>query len=367
MWDPKRIADPAWFLDRADERKRLRALIERRDDVLIYGQRRLGKTSLIRRVAEDLPEIAFLLVDCNFADTEEELSRYVLDRLRSTRLARARQFVRWVRAAVERLEIGVELRGDSVAPFVRAGSPRSQPLDDTLEFVTRISRAAKTQIVLVFDEFQNVMEGSHSIIAKLRDHAQRQRDVTYLVAGSQPSVLLSLTRHRSPFWRQLTEFRVGRIDVDSAVADVARLTRAVIPDESRAELKAVTAGNTQRLVEILAAAWGGRRRFALLEIRKATEVVAGRHEASFERILGQLTAIQRRVAIALATDRPAHPTGAAFLKRAGVGPASRIQKAMAGLRAAEVLDEEGDFVDPLLAWWIRRGTAGETPDALRGP
>jgi hypothetical protein len=358
MWDPKRIADPAWFLDRAKERRALRDFIERRDNVLVYGLRRLGKTSLIRRVQEDLPRTAFLLIDCNFADTEEELSRFILDQLRQSRIARARQFLDVARRAAHDLEIGVEVRGAAVYATLRRGAPGTRPLEDTLEFTTRVAAASKTHVVIVLDEFQNIMADSRTSVAKLRDHAQRQDKVSYVVAGSQPTVLLNLVRHKSPFWRQLTEFRVGPIDVPAALKDVARLTKARVPPAAQQTIAAITRGNTQRLAEILEACWSRRKRFQAEDVEEAALIVAGRHEASFERILSQLTRTQRRVLLALARDEPEHPTGSAFINRNDLGAPTTVQRAMGALRASEVLDDEGAFVDPLFSWWIRRQGPG---------
>lgn len=353
MWDAKRIVDPAWFLDRQETRERLRDLVAQRDNILVYGQRRLGKTSLIRRVAADLPDTTFLFVDCNFVDTEEELSRHILAALQGTDLARTRRFLEWARQAMQGLEIGVEVRQESISPFVRRGTPRPRPLEDALQFLTRIAVASRRHVVLVLDEFQTVITDAHDAVAKLRGHAQGQRDVSYLVAGSRPSILLGLTRHKSPFWRQLTEFHVGPIDVGAALDDVERLTGEAVPEETRAHLSEATQGNTQRLAELLDILWRGGS-FDPGAVDAAMDVLLDRHKAGFERILGQLTAYQRRLAIAVAVARPRHLTGSGFVQDHGLRSASHVQRGLQGLQREEILDDEDRFIDPAFATWLRR-------------
>lgn len=357
MWDPKRFAAPQWFLDRERERLRLAELIRDRDNVLVYGLRRLGKSSLIRKVASELGDHHFLIVNCQFVDSEAKLSTLLLDAIRETKLARARQFLDWARHAAKDLEVGVEVRGDSVTPVLRVGAPRPRPLEDTLEFVTRVARAAKARFVIVLDEFQSLM-ATNTTTAKLREHAQSQNHASYVLSGSQPSVLLNLTRHKNPFWRQLTELPVGPIDVGAACKDVARLAKSPVPEESRQLLESVTRGNTQRLAEVLEASWNRFGQFGPDAVNQAMRVVVGRHAAGFERIVAQLTPYQRQVVEALAKGEPEHPTGATFVNQFRLRGPAYVHKAMEALRRLEILDDAGGFVDPLFAWWVKHGGSG---------
>lgn len=351
MWDPKRIADPRFFLDRHAELDALRQRIEKRDNLLVYGQRRLGKTSLLRRVAQDA-RATFLFVECNFCDSEESLGQQVLAAVRGTGLARRKQFLDWAREAANGLEIGIEVTETTVIPFLRRGTSRPRPLEDVLEFATRIARVSGQPLVLVLDEFQAVITDFPEAIAKLRAHAQSQDEVSYVLAGSRPTILLGLTRHKNPFWRQLTEFPLGPIDVPQALADAQRLLGHPIPQAAQQRMADFTKGNTQRLAELLEIL--GQAPFTAEAVEDAIVVLLGRHSASFERMLGQLTGPQRRLCIALAIHRPAHPTGARFVQEAGLGTPSHVQRSLAALERHEILDDERRFVDPAFAAWLAR-------------
>lgn len=352
MADPKRIVAPQDFLDRKDERVQLKSLVKRKENILVYGPRRFGKTSLIARVAQDLPSTTFLNVDCTFATSVDGLSQQILRAIADSGLARLERFGEWAKESARRLEVVVEF-GDGILINLRRGSVQAKPLEDALEFTTRIAKASRRHVVLVLDEFQVVMLTMPDAVPKLRGHAQSQDDVSYLVCGSQASVLLGLTKHKNPFWRQLTEFPLGPIDVDQAMDDWARKVGQQVPLAARQLLLSVTRGNTQRLVGIVEEARRSGKGYGVASIESAIERELVTHGRGFERILGDLTPYQKRVAIALAVGRPKSVFGSKFLTHFELRGASSARKATQALLHAEILDEDNAFVDPLFAHWIR--------------
>ncbi len=352
MLDSQRIVPAGEFLDRKLERADLLGLVRARHNVLLYGPRRLGKTSLIHRVAGDWKEATFLFVDCNFVTAEDDLSHQVLRAISGSGLGRMRRFGDWAKQAAQGLEIAVTF-GDTITFAVRRGTARIRPLEDALEFTTRIARAAKRPVVLVLDEFQHVMKSLPDAIAKLRDHAQTQRDVSYVVSGSQQSILVGLTRHKNPFWRQLTEVALGPIDVDQVVKDWERKTGKPIAPGAVEVLRDVSRGTTQRLVEILAEAEARSTGYSEAGIRSAVAFVLARGNGGFERILGSCTPYQKRLLIAIAVDEPKHPTSNAFIERHTLKGASNIQRGLDSLRRDEILEADNRFADPLFARWLK--------------
>ncbi len=352
MPDSKRIVAPHDFLDRKEERVRLKALVKRKENLLVYGPRRFGKTSLIARIEHDLPSTTFLNVDCTFATSVDGLSQQILRAIADSGLAKLERFGAWAKESARRLEVGVEF-GDGVRINLRRGSAQAKPLEDALEFATRIAKASGRHVVLVLDEFQVVMLSMPDAVPKLRGHAQSQSDVSYLVCGSQASVLLGLTKHKNPFWRQLTEFPLGPIDVDHAMDDWAKKVGQEVPPPARQLLTRVTRGNTQRLVGIVEEARRGGKGYGIASIESAIQRELVTHGRGFERILGDLTPYQKTVAIALAIAQPKSVFGSKFLTHFELRGASSARKATQALFHAEILGEDNAFVDPLFAHWIR--------------
>lgn len=352
-WDSGRIGTKTWFLDRRADRERITNAIQARRNLLVYGPRRLGKTTLLRRVADDLQEPTFLFIDCLFVSDEGELSSAMLRALRGTGIAKGRRFLAWCKEAARGLEVAIEIRDDAVVPILRRGQAAPRPLEDTLVFLTRIAESAARGVVLVLDEFQTVMQADQKTVAKLRSHAQEQSHVSYVIAGSQPGVLLALTRHQNPFWRQLVEIHIGPIAVEEALAGVEKITHVRVPPDARERIEETVGGNTQRLVEILEAAWVQFGRFERSAIDEAIAMLLDRHRNAFERLIGESTPYQRRVLIALARDRPEHLVGTAFIEANQLKSASHVQRALGSHKNNEILDETGRFLDPLFETWIR--------------
>lgn len=244
---------------------------------------------------------------------------------------------------------------------VRRGPDGPEVLSDALEFVTRVARASGVHVVvLVLDEFQSVMEASEAAIGRLRSHAQSQDAVSYVLSGSRAGVLVGLTKRKNPFWRQLTEFPVGPIDLDAALRDVQRLTGMRFTPPARRLIADTVAPSTQRLVELLDILHRRYESSGVESVRDALEVLVGRHADAFGRVFGTLTPYQRRVLVALAVHRPEHPTGASFVQANGLRAASHVQKALAALRREEILTDDHRFEDPLFRLFVVRGAGGRT-------
>lgn len=355
-FDHTRISDPEHFLDRSEDRARLLRLIQEGRNILVYGPRRLGKTSLLRRVSADLGDrYVPVMVECLLATDEATLADAIMRRFKTTRYARLKRFMEDARRAAKGIEVGIEVTADGAVPFVRAGTPPGRSLDDVLEFLTRVAAAGDRRIVLVLDEFQTVMEwGKEPLIAKFRAHAQAQRHVQYIISGSRPSVLRGLTRHRSPFWRQLTEFPVAGLRIDDLEPDLQKRLGWTVGGEARALLDEACGANTQRLMQVLGRLWRDGHTLEPDPIRDAVDACVEENRSEYERVVESLKeGNQKRVLVALAIDPPEHPTGSDFVQRHGLKSGPHVLRAITRLRELEILDEGTAFQDPLMRVYIR--------------
>ncbi|MDP6037291.1 MAG: hypothetical protein QGG64_01955, partial [Candidatus Latescibacteria bacterium] len=68
------VVGEAAFCNREQEQQDLRRAIENGDNLFVYSERRLGKTSLIRLVLEDLPKDQYVSAYVDLWPTDSEIS-----------------------------------------------------------------------------------------------------------------------------------------------------------------------------------------------------------------------------------------------------------------------------------------------------
>src|SRR5215210_9191185 len=154
------------FTDRDDELAELEADVRNGQDVVIFAPRRYGKSSLVWRAAQRLRRRKVLVaqVDLMTAPTPatfaEKLARTIHDDVASP-LLRARERLRVFGDLQVRPTIRVDPQTDAVSFSFHVGE-RPEDIDATierlLELPAQLAAERKRQVVLVLDEFQEVVE-----------------------------------------------------------------------------------------------------------------------------------------------------------------------------------------------------------------
>ncbi len=350
-FDHLRPSDPTAFLDRDEERRRLRDYVDSGRNVLIYGPRRRGKTSLITRVLWDLPdELVGIHVDLLGCIDEQDLAGRVLGAFNATGLAATKRFTKWLQGAVadlEEIEITIGAKGASLR--VRRGQSNRPGLDEAWTFLERCADGLGLRLILALDEFQDVM-GLPDVVSTLRRRAQATRAVQILLSGSAPSTLAWLQDDKaSPFYQQLTTMQIHGLTIHDLRADAEAYLPAPLTDDQADQLAAVTGTNTKRVVQLL------RHFHALQDVEASIEAALWENATDYERILSQVKpGNQRRVLYAMAMDQPVHPTGGDFLIRHRLGVPENVRNALKALRSLEVLGEDNTFLDPLFRFHLQQ-------------
>ena len=227
---------------------------------------------------------------------------------------------------------------------------------------TGVAKRSERRAVVYFDEFQDVL-AVPGLDGLLRSHIQHHRaNVTYVFAGSEPSMLQELFSHRSrPLYGQAHPFRLGRISTEALLEHVARRFRETGKDAGDAgvEIVLLGAGHPQRTILL---AWH------LWEL-SAADTPATRADASaalaatlrarkpeLDAVWRAMTANERRVAIAVAHGLA--PTGARAQRATGIATRSAAQQSLRALLERGDLErsESGEtaLVDPLMAARLRQ-------------
>jgi hypothetical protein len=367
------IAPIAAFVDREAELDRLGRDLLDGQKIFLISPRRYGKSSLIRHALRASARAGALTVEVTVSSYSsyvaflEGFARALLSV--ETRMERSRSWIRDLLAGVHP-EIRYEAGGPLEIAFPHARSARdvSRLAEEVFDLPARVARDRRRRLAVALDEFQAVaaFDGG-SVEHALRAAVQRQREVGYIFAGSEPALMERMLGRSRPFYKAGPVVRLGKIPADRFASFVeSRFSRSGIrPEAGLGQAVVELAGNLPYDVQRLAhEAWddaraAGRRRIGLEGLHETLRRLLGEQDTLFETLWLRLTLPQRAALRAAVIEEGRELLSADIRARHRLGVASTVQAALAALIREDVLTREGDryvVVDSLFREWIARRT-----------
>jgi hypothetical protein len=345
--------------------------VDNGEKLFVYSERRLGKTSLVRAVLDQLPRKQFVAVYVDLwpTDSEASFAAATAQAISQAVASTATKMMETAKSLFTRLVPAMTL-DDEGRPTISFGTttPRKADveLDEVLRAPAAIAAREKRRVAVVFDEIQRILEYETDLVErKLRSVIQHQAEVCYLFLGSRKHLVQQMFLDKSrPLYRSAghyplapiaeghwTEFiRQRFLDADKGIDD----------DSIRAVCR-LTQGHpfyTQHLCHALWEQTEPGRKVSRDSIRAAVRVLLDREGFAYTTLWESLTGHQRRFLAGLALEPPGvKPFSSAFTRRHGLRSASNAQRASQALVERDLIDpENGTFVivDRFLRLWIRR-------------
>jgi hypothetical protein len=366
------VVPAAAFVDRVDELDRLVRDLSAAQKVFLISPRRYGKSSLIRRTLAAMARKGAMTVDVtvsSFISYVAFLEGYARALAAAeTEWDRARA---WLRRAIRsaRVEAGPDPRELKVSfPGARTDRHVSELAQEVFALPAHLAAERGRRVVVALDEFQAIAGfNGGSIEHVLRAAVQRQREVGYVFAGSEPSLMERMLGPRRPFYKAGPVMRLEKIPADEFAAFIdARFARAGLrPDEGLGAAIVELAGNLPYDVQRLAhETWDevrarGRRRATLEDLHAALRRLLAEQQTMFEAVWQRLTLSQRAALRAVVIDDGRGILSADARARHRLGGPSTVQAALAALAREDIITRERDrytVVDSLLREWVARRT-----------
>jgi hypothetical protein len=365
------------FTDREVELARLVGDLAAGQKVFLISPRRYGKSSLVRQALAALVRRGALTVEVTVSSYSSYLA-FLEGYARAlasveTRWERARN---WLTGAITSTRPEIRYDAESPGPgrfavafpLVHTDRDVSRLANEIYALPGRLAAERKRAIVVALDEFQAI-EGFNggSVEHALRAAAQHQRQVGYVFAGSEPSLMEKMIGPRRPFYKAGPVMRLEKIPADMFAQFLeARFAKSGVRAEPGLGAAIVdVAGNLPYDVQRLAhetwddvRAAGGRR--ATLDSLHATLArLLLEQETMFEAIWQRLTLAQRAVLRAVVLQNGRELLSADTRARHRLGGPSSIQASLSALVKQDLLLKEGTrhvVVDSLLREWVARKT-----------
>lgn len=365
------------FGDRERELAELTRDMRNGQDVVLVAPRRYGKSSLALRAIQQVAADGVLVAYCDLMRTPTKerfaasLAATIVENLDSPvgqLLDRAAALFRGLR-----LRPVIEVDPDDASlSFSFQASRRPEDIDDTIETLLELPGAIgaerRRRVVVVFDEFQEVVKLDAAFPNLMRAVFQTQPEVAHVYLGSKRHVLESIFSDRNePFWRSARRMDLGPIPEP----EFAEFVRARFSETGReldaagaAHLVSITRGHpyaTQELAyftwELVPVGTAG----AGDDVDAALETVLRSEHNNLTRIWELATRNERLVLLALATE-PLSLYAEQTRARFGLPAATFVQRAVRALVREDVVEKDPDgryrIAEPFLAEWVVQQQGG---------
>ena len=354
------------LIGRDGETEQLQRTAEEGNNSRLVAPRRYGKTSLLRRLTDEVRIDGWEAVYVDFfgvvtlADVAQRIDRaYVRDL--------SRPVARWY-DGLRRTLSAVTVGAGPVSAEVKL-SAGTTALQDRLDLPRRVHDKHGRRVLVVFDEFQGVLTAQSDADALIRAEIQHHADVaSYVFAGSHVGMMRELFGdRRRAFYAQARELVLPPLSGDETAAFLTRRFRATGRDVGTAlgPLLDVAAGHPQRTILLAHALWeqtptGGNAdeaAFASGLSGTLSELLS-----EFQGVWSSLPTGQRRVLVQVAENT----AGLYAVGTAGRG--GSVGSALAALvDRGEVMTDPAArtghrVVDPLLGLWLREGRPQGWPE-----
>ncbi|MCK4237163.1 MAG: ATP-binding protein, partial [Candidatus Krumholzibacteria bacterium] len=335
----------------------IKGFIRTGQNVLIQGERRTGKTSLIHEAVRQIRRIRLLYIDLLEIKTIEDLYRRLLRGIMS--LEEKNGFINKLFKSISHLKPTMTIDPATGQPSLSLdASTKLKPdsIEGLLDMIEKISR--KKPIVVVLDEFQDVLnlKEAPETLAILRSKIQFHTGFSYIFAGSIRNRMDEIFNHpRSAFFKSAVTINVGAIDRERfgkfLVNKFSLGKRKINGDTSNRifEIADYVPGDVQQLCGALWETTSKGAGITVDDIPQALNLIYTRESKGYEAMLVHVTGQQLRVLNGLATIGGKAPLSADFLRGVGVTHPSSVKKTLDRLVQTHIIfrhEGEYKFVNP---------------------
>lgn len=196
------------FTDRVKETRRLKMDFENGLNVVLISPRRMGKTSLVKKVQQvvDSSIVHTVYIDIYDCKSEYDFYNKFAESVLKQTSGRMELFLEKTKKFLTRLTPKVSFSQDPTAEYsVSLGiTPKEYTPEEILQLPELIAQQIGKHIVVCIDEFQQVAEWSDTLQVqkRMRGVWQHQKHVSYCLFGSRQHMMNKLFQSKAmPFYQ----------------------------------------------------------------------------------------------------------------------------------------------------------------------
>ena len=191
------LVDDEFFTDRINELKEVLWTLNSENHLILISPRRFGKSSLVAKAIKESGRPCISLNMQNILSVEDFASKLLRELFRIYPMERIKHLMTHFRiiptVSTNPITNGIDVSFQPVMNSIIL-------LEDAMALIEKVSTEEK-RLVVVFDEFQEIINIRKGLDKQLRSIMQEQKQLNYILLGSQESMMTEIfERKKSPFY-----------------------------------------------------------------------------------------------------------------------------------------------------------------------
>lgn len=204
------IVDKECFVNRVEERKQLKELLDSGINVMLISPRRWGKSSLIKVAMDELMQedkrVRVCFIDAFSIKTEAEFYRTFAKEVISCTASTLEKRLDDVKNFLKGISPSITLKSDATdsLSFDLKFDLQDNDVMEILELPEKLALAKDIRVIVCIDEFQQLalLPGYKSMEGKMRSVWQKQQHTSYCFYGSKRHMMMDIFNNSAnPFYR----------------------------------------------------------------------------------------------------------------------------------------------------------------------
>lgn len=301
------VVDEPYFTNRKDELKKIHSVLKSQNHLIIISPRRYGKTSLIKKALKSNRRPS-IVIDMMLITDTRDLAAQLLKRIyKIYPFEKIKSLIKSFRVIPN---ISLNPVSGEIDISVHASVSSDIWLEDVLNLLDKLS-TKKSKLIVVFDEFQEIVRISKDLDRKLRSIMQHHNLVNYVFLGSQESMIRNIFEKKSsPFYHFGSILPLGKIPDKDFDAFIESGFKPLREDYKRiaGEIKRICASHPYYTQQIAFTVWELLQRDKNIKepVTEALNELILIHDNDYERLWNRQkkTDMKILIGLSLSNDSP---------------------------------------------------------------
>ncbi len=353
------------FCDRQEELTALKKDVHAGLNVLLYAPRRIGKTSLLRKLQSELIEddqYTVVYFDFFSVSSVDEFIQKYFDAVAKTFDSvpdRVLSLLRSVLKIRPNINVSIGQGGELSYSLSFSRKERDSTLEDILNLPFLYARAKKSRMLVIFDEFQEIDQ--FGLEKKFRSVFQaHSRQLSYLFSGSKKSIIKRMFSDSSrAFYKSVKHMHIAEIPLEEwtqFIQDKFTNTGKKIEQKHIREAFRITHGFPYYMQQLMFEVWNQTRGQVNSSILKnSIRLMCEREYDLYSLIWSDLTPNQKKTVKYIILNDGKNLYANEQLSEFGLS-ASTLKSTLEGLMKKDVCERKDDqyyLVDPIMKYWVQ--------------
>ena len=365
------VVDGDKFTDRESEQAELRSAFVHGQNVILISPRRYGKTSLVKLVLKQLPSKthAAVFVDLFKVSSKQRLLNIyskALSASLSNRFEEILQLIKeWIPALTPKIVFTADQAPEMGIEFNERQTNMDELIDKLWALPEYIAKKKKKHIVVVFDEFQDILAlEDPSLLKRLRAVIQHQKHVSYCFMGSKRHMIEDIFLNaKNPLYhcgKVMTLDKILPAKLENFIAGQFVSAKIKIAPALCAHMTQLCHGHIYFVQMLGFETWErarGHKQVTSQHIDQAITHILHSQQVYFSSLWDRLSAKQKNLILAILLQGHSKLQNIQLLNQYDLGSATGVSKNLKALESQEMLEKQGadyTFANPFFPLWLRR-------------